>query len=75
MQYLTDWKSVQDVQINRALSEDRQQVHSPEGQQRSPLLVNYQPEGPIHGENDHVRFSQVARLKEYLQSNIQILQE
>ena len=77
MQYLTDWKSVRDVQINRALSEDRQQAHSPEGQQRSPPPVNYQPEGPIHsdGENDHVRFSQVARLKEYLQSNIQILQE
>ena len=52
-------------------------MHSPEGQQRSPPLVNYQPEEPIHsdGENDHVRFSQVAHLKEYLQSNIQILQE
>ena len=75
MQYLSNWKSIQDVQINRALSEDRQQVHSPDGQQRSPPSLNYQPEGPIHGENDHIWFNQVACLKEYLQSNIQILQE
>ena len=77
MQYLMDLKSVRDVQIGKAFPGNKQSVYSSdEGQESLSLTSNHVGDpSNFEDEGNPVRFSQVARLKEYLQSNIQILQE
>ena len=77
MQYLMDLKSIRDVQIGKAFLGNKQSVYSSdEGQESlSPTSNHVEDPSKYEDEGNPARFSQVACLKEYLQSNIQILQE
>ena len=77
MQYLMDLKSVRDVQKGKAFSGNKRSVYSSDEDQESlsPTSNHVGDPSKYEDEGNPVRFSQVARLKEYLQSNIQILQE
>ena len=77
MQNLMDLKSIRDVQTGKAFSGHKRSVYSSDGSQESISPTNNHVEDPSNyeDESNSVRFSQVAHLKEYLQSNIQILQE
>ena len=76
MPYLMGLKSIRDVQLGKVDPGYRQHVYSSD-EGRKPPLRTENDDDPFDsmGERNPSRFGHVECLKEYLQSNIQILQE